>query len=235
MILDVWQRKGLPADFPDVWQGKELEDEKEVEEGKEVEDVKEEKRADEAVRKLAGVRPFASGALYKSFEAQDKHFEAQCKRSRLILFRGAGWQNCTKVQKCIPALLHARHGKVWDARETADAAVRTRDSMRNPTGTSKSGKVKDRTLKSEGCGTPLYFALRFQIPGSCGNRCPTRHLRSLQRPNHLQRCGVCETKRSLRAPHRWPFLVNSSWNLAMVEVVVDGYVVPLHFVSSVEV
>jgi hypothetical protein len=80
MILDVWQRKGLRADFADVWQAKELEGEKEAEEGKEVEDVKEEKRADEAVRKLAGVRPFANGALYKSFEAQDK-------RSRLILRR----------------------------------------------------------------------------------------------------------------------------------------------------
>ena len=50
MILDVWQAKGLRTDFSDVWQGKELEDEKEVEE---VNEVKDEKggRTDEAVRR----------------------------------------------------------------------------------------------------------------------------------------------------------------------------------------
>ena len=38
--LEVWQAKGLRADFSDVPQGKDLADEKEVEEGKEVEDCK---------------------------------------------------------------------------------------------------------------------------------------------------------------------------------------------------
>jgi hypothetical protein len=101
----VWQAKGLRADFADVWQGKELEDEKEVEE---VEEAKEGKRT-EAMLKRIGVRPFANGALCKSFEAPledrgkpGRHFEAQCKRSRLILFAGRRKTSCTKVQKSKP-------------------------------------------------------------------------------------------------------------------------------------
>src|ERR1700687_4215327 len=79
-ILDVWQRKGLRADFSDVWQGREFEDVK-----------------GSGAEADWGVRPFANGALCKSFEAQGK-------RSRLILF--AGWRktSCTKVQKSKPVL-----------------------------------------------------------------------------------------------------------------------------------
>ena len=46
----------------------------------------------------SGVRPFANGARCKSFEAQGK-------RSRLILFAGSRKTSCTKVQKSKPVLV----------------------------------------------------------------------------------------------------------------------------------
>ena len=126
MILEVWQGKELRADFADVWQGKELEDEKEV---AKVEEAKEGKRT-EAVLNRTGVRPFANGALCKSFEAPleergkpGRHFEAQCKRSRLILFAGCWKTSCTKVQKSKPVRMA---GKL----ESLNGCVRLRVGLR---------------------------------------------------------------------------------------------------------
>jgi hypothetical protein len=136
--LEVWQRKGLRADFADVWQVKELEGEKEVEEGTEVEDANAGKRTDEAVRKRRGVSPNS----------------AQDQGSRLILRRAERQRNWTKVQKCIPVLLRGGRPEIHARTKLGgelDLLVavgridgRRRKSRREESRDRKSNPVKER-------------------------------------------------------------------------------------------